>query len=265
MTPQKQVETLGKKRIHDRSRAMAEAVVSAFSQVLKEEANKHGGFLGLRHLEEIDGVFQTKLEELSEVFEKALQESKREQENLKWHAIKRPAFDRLMVRHFESLFLYVGGDELVYGDISRRVLPGFFLALNMMLGPEALKRYQNHCDEALDRVMAGKLPIDWDLVEKDANVHNVLLDAQYTIAHYFDDPQQRAAWFINIINANLAPAQAGAFDEEWVLDTAGLFKMIECLLLDLKTAVDDDVAWTHLAVRHEGSDRSKLLTIFKNI
>jgi len=264
MTPAQIAENIGTKRTHARSRAMAQAVVDAFSSLLKDEAKKHGGFLGLRHLDELDDVFHAKAEELTVVFEKALQESHREQEDLKWHSIKRPAFDRLMVKHFESLF-FAYGSGAPTGVISRRVLPGFFLALNMMLGPEAIQIYQDRCDEALDRVMGGDFPVNWDLVEKDDDVNAVVLDAQYTIAQYFEDPTQRADWFINIINSNLAPARDGAPDAYWELDQRSLFKLISHLLLDLKKAVVDDLAWTHLALRHDGADRSKLKAILRKL
>jgi hypothetical protein len=265
MTPPISTEELAQKRTRARSNAMAQAVATAFSEILRAETHKHGGFIGLRHLDELDQVFQAKAKELTKVFEKAFMDSHREQENIKWQSIKRPAFDRLMVKHFENLFFARGGTGAPHGIISRRVLPGFFLALNMMLGPEALKSYQNRCDKALDRVMGGDIPVDWNLVEKDVEVQNVILDAQYTIAHYFEDPFQRADWFIHIINANLAPATPGASDASWFLDQRALFKMIGALLLDLKKAVLNDVTWTRLAMRHEGADREKLKAILSKL
>jgi len=265
MAQKKATKDFGLERTHTRSHAMAQAVVSAFTSLLKEEAHKHGGFLGLRHLDEMEAVFQAKVGELSEVFEQALQDSHREQEDLKWNAIKRPAFDRLMVKHFENLFFSYEDNGNTHGIISRRILPGFFLALNMMLGPEAMKSYQKRCDNARDRVMGGKLPVNWDLVERDGAVRAAILDAQYTIARYFEDPFQRADWFINIINTNLAPTQDAARDTHWQLDRRSLFKLISFLLLDLKKAVIDDVAWTRLAIRHDGADRKKLHAILKKL
>ncbi|MBL4692578.1 MAG: hypothetical protein JKY92_04540 [Magnetovibrio sp.] len=265
MKTKKSLEDQGNDCTHARSRAMAEAVVAAFSGLLKDEAQKHGGFLGLRHLEDMEDVFHVKAEELSIVFEKALQDSHREQEDLKWHAIKRPAFDRLMVKHFENLFFSRGANGLPHGVLSRRVLPGFFLALNMMLGPEAITTYQVRCDEAMERVMNGKVPVDWDLVEKDPDVHAVVLDALYTIAQYFNNPFQRADWFIQIVNSNLAPARAGASDAYWRLDQRSLFKLVSNLLLDLKKAIRNDVAWTHLALRHEGANRDSLKAILRKL
>lgn len=265
MTTKKSLKELETERTHARSHTMADAVVKAFTELLKEEAKNHGGFLGLRHLEGMEDIFRAKAAELSIVFEKALQESHREQEDLKWHAIKRPAFDRLMVKNFEGLFFSRGDDGLPHGVISRRVLPGFFLALNMMLGPEAIKVYQNRCDAAMDRIMKGNVPVNWDLVERDVDVHAVVLDAQYTIAHYFDAPYQRADWFIHIINSNLATAREGASDAYWELDQRTLFKMVSSLLLDLKKAVSNEVSWTHLALRHEGADLKVLKAILRKL
>ncbi|PHS78256.1 MAG: hypothetical protein COB59_08025 [Rhodospirillaceae bacterium] len=252
-------------RTHARALEMAEAIVTAFSGLLKEQIGVHGGFVGLRHLPEVNKVFQSKTGELASVFEKAFNESKREHEDLKWHAIKRPVFDRLMVRHFESLFFRPGPDGIPTGIISRRVLPGFFLALNMMLGPVVIKDYQDRCDEALERVTGGAYPINWEAVEHDEDVNAVVLDAQFTIAHFFDDPYQRAAWFINIINSNLEPAKDGASDADWLIDQRALFKLISHLTADLKRATADDVAWTHLALRHNDADRDVLKAILQKL
>lgn len=253
------------KRTHARSLEMAEAIVTAFSGLLKEQISVHGGFVGLRHLPEVNKVFQSKTGELAAVFEKAFNESRREHEDLKWHAIKRPVFDRLMVRHFEALFFRPGPNGVTTGAVSRRVLPGFFLALNMMLGPVVIKDYQDRCDEALERVTGGAFPIDWEAVEHDEDVNAVILDAQFTIAHFFDDPYQRAAWFINIINSNLEPARDGARDAEWLIDQRSLFKLISHLLAELKRAVANDVTWTHLALRHNDADRDVLKAILKKL
>lgn len=252
-------------RTHARSLEVAETIVSAFSGLLKEQISAHGGFVGLRHLPEVNKVFQSKTEELAAIFEKAFNESKRECEDLKWHAIKRPVFDRLMVRHFESLFFRPGPNGKPTGVLSRRVLPGFFLALNMMLGPVVIKDYQDRCDKALERVTGGAYPIDWESVEHDEDVNAVVLDAQFTIAHFFDDPHQRAAWFINIINSNLEPAKDGASDAGWLIDQRALFKLISHLVAELKCAVADDVAWTHLALRHNDADRDVLKAILQKL
>lgn len=259
-------EELGQKRRHARSRAMAQAVVSAFTERLKEEAQKQGGFLSERHIEDLNTDFQAKADQLTRVFDQAFADAAREQEELKWHAIKRPAFDRLIVKRFEQLFIQRDANGVPHGTISRRILPGFFLGLNMMLGPEALERFQWRCDTAMNRIMKGRLPVDWERVDQDAEVHDVILDAQFTIAMHFEDVQHRSDWFVHIANANLAPVlYDDAPDAQWELIPRTLHVLVKNLLSDLKKAVDDNIAWQHLAERHEGADRHKIALILDRL
>lgn len=244
------------KRRHERSRMLAQAVVEAFTERLKEELMKQGGTLGQPHVEALNTEFQAKADQLTAVFEKALSETAREQEASRWHAIKRPAFDRLMVKRFEHLFIRRGDDGRIHGSVSRRVLPGFFLGLNMMLGPELLERYQKRCDEAVERVMKGTLPVDWVRVEHDDEVQKTILDAQLAIARHFEDVERRGAWFLHIINTHLAPvADEHAPDAVWEMTLPPLLEMVLCLLSDLKAVVANDVAWALLATRHPEANR----------
>lgn len=265
MTARQSDQDKAKDLTRARSRAMAQAVVSAFSTKLKAEARKHGGSLTLRHIEALDTEFQAKADQLSDVFEQAFQDAHREQEELKWHAIKRPAFDRMMVKRFEGLLFHQGADGQTHGVLSRRMLPGFFLALNMMMGPEAMSAYQRRCDQGMERVMGGRLPADWDLVDQDPDVRDVVLDAQYTIAQYFEDQEQRDSWFIHIVNTNLSPAAAGASDTHWEMSTRALHMLVNDLLSDLKDALEDDVTWTRLALRHEDADRDQVQAILDRL
>jgi len=255
-------EELGQKLRRERSRALARAVVTAFTERLKEEAAKQGGFLSQRHIDELNIEFQTKSDQLSGVFEQALLDATREQEELKWHSIKRPAFDRLMVKRFEHLLLHRGPNGIAHGVISRRMLPGFFLALHMMMGPQERERYHWRCDSAVERIMKGRIPVDWDLIDQDPDVHDIVLDAQYAIAMHFEDMSRRVDWFINITNAHLAPpAHKDAGDANWELTPRALHVLLNSLLADLSAAVSDDAAWHRLAQRHPDADRNKLALI----
>jgi len=259
-------EELGQKLRRERSRALAQAVVTAFTERLKEEAAKQGGFLSQRHIDELNIEFLAKSDQLTGVFEQALLDAAREQEELKWHAIKRPAFDRLMVKRFEHLLLHRGANGIAHGVVSRRMMPGFFLALHMMMGPQERERYHWRCDAAVERIMKGRIPVDWDLIDQDEAVHDIVLDAQYAIAMHFDDLGRRTDWFINITNSHLAPpAHKDAGDANWELTPQALIVLINSLLADLSTAVSDDGAWHRLAERHQDADRNKLAEILDQL
>lgn len=259
-------QDLTRQRTEERARALTEAVVFAFTDKLKSEINKHGGFLGLRHVDAIEAEFKAKADQLSAIFAKAFDDAAREQEELRWFSIKRPAFDRLIVKRFEHLLMFHGADGKLHGAISRRLLPGFFLALHMMLGPEAMEAYHRRSDEAVARIMKGKLPINWDLVDRDAEIQDIMLDAQFSIAQHFEDAKRRFAWFIHIANSHMAPATDTQGEEAtWELSHRSLHMLVNGLLSDLKTAVQDDRAWKRLAKRHPGADRHKLEFILERL
>jgi len=259
MSAEKTPEVISRERARERANAMAQAVVSAFSAKLKDETRRHGGFLGLRHIDQLDAEFQAKADHLSQIFEHAFQDVQREQEELRWYSIKRPAFDRLIVKRFEDALIRRNGNGQEKGVLSRCMLPGFFLALNMMLGPEAMADFQQRCETAKRRLMAGHTREDWDLLNQDAEVHDVMLDAEYAIALHFENTPHRKKWFTTIINANLAPTTNDQdLETPWQLSHPAMHVLINMLLGDLKQAVADDVAWRHLAERHLGADRHLL-------
>lgn len=249
---------------HKRSRAMAQAVVSAFTERLQEEAAKQGGYLSQEHIKQLDIEFQAKADQLTSVFEQAFQDAAREQQELKWNAIKRPAFDRLIVKRFEHLFVHRGDDGVLHGCLSRRMLPGFFLALNMMLGPDALKKLHNRCDNTVERLMKGRLPVDWNFVDQDASILEIILDAQYAITMHFEDTQRRSVWFAQIVNSHLAPpAHEDAEDAGWELSHRALHLLLNSLMSDLSKAVNDDVAWRQFKGRHPEAVRNTIAVILE--
>jgi hypothetical protein len=136
----------------------------------------------------------------------------------------------------------------------------------MMLGPDAMEAYHRRSDEAVTRIMKGKLPINWDLVDRDAEIQDIMLDAQFSIAQHFEDAKRRFAWFIHIANSHMAPATDTQGEEAtWELSHRSLHMLVNGLLSDLKTAVQDDRAWKRLAKRHPGTDRHKLEFILERL
>lgn len=270
MTVPRQPKSIVAQRAEERAQALAEAVVEAFTAKLRVEIEKHGGFLGIRHLDTVEAEFKAKSKQLSHAFAMALEDAAREQEELRWHAIKRPAFDRLMVKRFEHLLMHPGANGQVEGAISRRLLPGFFLALNMMLGPEALATYQRRSDKAVERVMAGQIPIDWDRVNTDGEIFDLIIDAQYAVAHHFEDPPKRFQWFIQVANSHMAPAPKNDGPKDnaegaWELTHRSLHLLINSLLADLRAVAANDAAWKRFLTRHKGADRDTLRALLERL
>lgn len=258
---------LTREKNHARSRAMAEAVITAFAATLKSEARKRGGFLTLPDLDELNVSFQEKISELTKVFEYSFNDAAREQEDLKWQQIKRPAFDRLMVKRFADHFMVKDDEGVPHGTFSRRILPGFFLALNMVLGPDAMEEFHSRCDAIMARVMKGIVPVDWDLLDHNEDMNDVFLDAQLAILWQFADAQKRADWFIKLVNANLAPAHENAPQVEayWELDHRSFLILINGLLSDLQQALNEPQAWKRLKRRNPDIQKAEILEILDRL
>ena len=250
-----------------RSRAMAETVISAFTEALKGEARKRGGFLTLPDIEELDIAFREKTAELTEVFEMSFNDAAREQEELKWNQIKRPAFDRLMVKRFDHMFMVKDREGVPHGTFPRRFLQAFFLTLNMLLGPDAIENFHKRSDEIMERVMKGIIPVDWDLLDQNNDMQEVILDAQLAIAWQFADAKKRAKWFIQLVNANLAlaPENAPQVEANWEMDHRSFLKLINALLHDLKVVSGDAQEWKNLKRRHPDTNHAELMLILEQL
>ena len=257
MTTPKAPKELSQQRRHARSRALAQAVVAAISERLQDELEKNNGHLTIHNVRQLNTDFLEKTAQLTGLFELAMMESEREQDQLKWSSVKRPPFERLLVKRFESLLYHREPDGHLRGSISRRLLPGFFVTVNMMIGLEKLEFYHKRSEMALDRVMKGRLPVNWDLVDSDPEIHDIILDAQLTIAESFANTKQRLEWFLHIVNANLGPAKPGARDEDWELGPRTAHHLMHSLLQDLKKALTDDLAWRHLLERNPDANRTQ--------
>ena len=62
---------------------------------------------------------------------------------------KRDPFTRILVSYFSNLFGYEPKRSLAEGALSRRMLPGFFVAVRLMIGGKTYDSYREQCDEQL--------------------------------------------------------------------------------------------------------------------
>ena len=134
------------------SKALAEAVVSSFVDRLIAEATRKGGYLTVRDLQEMNREFEKKAEALQAVFEKSFEDYVRARERAAWDRARDYPFDRQMVERFAHLFPESSDLSRNQVFISRRMLPGFFIATTMMLGPEVIEDFQERCRAILHRL-----------------------------------------------------------------------------------------------------------------
>lgn len=109
------------------------------------------------------------------------------------------AFHRLMVSHFEHLLPQHRGDP----GVPREILPGFFRALDMMLGVETVENYHDRCQTIVDRVRAERgADFRWPAVYNDPETRELLIEPLIVMASYFDDIDRRVVWFVDLVNGH---------------------------------------------------------------
>lgn len=225
----------------EQSRVIAQTVVGSFVDRMKAEAQRKGGHLSLDDIESLDQEFAQKTQALEVLFEKTFQEyarafSKQSDEERRHHP-----FDRLMVGAIERVLSGGKGPSVEKGGISRRILPGFFMAVNMMMGPDVMAEYRLKAGTIFDRVnKGGANGPDWNKFTSDPEARTLRLDALVDMAVHFANPDKRAAWFMGLINDHMAPAEADpGTDPDWSLGRPAYERLIDSLFSDLMAAIND--------------------------
>ena len=112
----------------------------AWCGLTETEAKAKGGHLTVQDMENMQADFDIQAQALSGALEKSFEVYVKARERSVWDSQRNFPFDRLMVKKFAPLFK--DGAQLGRDDICRRMLPGFFVALGMMLGPDVVEEYQ---------------------------------------------------------------------------------------------------------------------------
>lgn len=146
-------------------------------------------------------------------------------------------FGRLLVRRFASMFIE-NADDTDPDDkiLSRRILPGFFVAVDMMLGPECVEEYQRRCHDIIRRLTDGdKAGLSWDDFYADPEANNLVLDAQIKMALHFREIDKRIMWLTTLINNHVGslthqPVGRAITQRETTVLLSLLFKDLSTLL-----------------------------------
>ena len=235
--------------------ALAEAVVASFVERLKAEARRKGGTLTMEDLEALEREFQKKTKALQALFEQSFEEHVRTGEPARREHTRRNPFERLMVQRISHMF--ADGDAPLGEDnvVSRRMLPGFLMVMNMMLGTEAVARYRERCAGIVERVRGGRDDdASWDEMLADAEANEVVFDAQVAIALQFQDPEIGTTWMVDLVNGYLRPPDdapgEGGDAAAWEFTEGACRRVLGALLSDLKQTLSTDGGRRALAERY---------------
>lgn len=235
------------------SQALAEAVVSSFLDRLTEEASRKGS-LTVADIKTMDAELRQKTEALRRVFERSFDDFAEARRMADWDKVRSYAFGRIVVKKFSHLF--AEGAALGQAEaLSRRILPAFFLALNMILGPESVDSFQQRARRIVERLREQKgAAFRWDDVYRDTAADGLALETQIHVCLVFDEFQRRQEWLMNLIDSHLAPPQAGRDDDpaaqKWRLTELSFHVLMDAFLADLRTVVGTEAGYEAMARKH---------------
>ena len=124
--------------------------------------------------------------------------------------------------------------------VTRHVLPGFFMALDKMIGPDEMEKFQARCRVVVHRLSKGEeSELDWVELYVDAEARKVCFDALVMFAPYFEEITKRSEWFLPLVNNNLAS------DVGWELTDGGFHNLIGEMFSELRDELADTDAAQH--------------------
>ena len=227
------------------SQALAQTIVSTFTDQLKLEAQRHGGFLTVSDISQLSEKFDRKRGQLEKVFQQSFEQFVRARERAVFDHARAYPFDRLIVNTFEELFLQERARSDAGDAVTRRVLPGFFLSMDMMIGKDMVEEFQERCRKIVARLSRGQeQSFNWQMLYDDMEAKDVCLDALVAFAPYFEDWPKRRDWFLPLINGNLDAA------DDWELTAGGFANLIGTMFWGLNSGLADTQARAALEKRH---------------
>ncbi len=251
------------------SRALAETVVASLVERLLAEARRKGGTLSLDDLHALARELQGKTETLQAIFQESFEAYVRAREHGTWEQSREFLFDRLIVRKFAHLFPQDQATKLGGGIISRRMLPGFFIALGMMLGEEVVQSYQERCRRIIERLTDPETDeLDWYWAYDDDEANAVVLEALAAMAFYFDSLEKRVGWFVELVNDHLAPAdlkREGDDAATWMFTHHDFMRFLKALFRDLREAMETEIGRLRITRMHGAEACAKLADIMARI
>lgn len=217
---------------------IASTMIGHFATRLELEAHKAGGGLDAEAIRALaDRFIGEELHRFGAVFQRSFDQCGKERDTRNWEASRGHPFDRILTKRFAHLLLPRQGDDGGIGLLSRRMMPGFSLALDKMIGPAVYRQCQNKSRDILDRHPAGG-GTDWNGVYRDAETAALVADVLVLIARCFANFAHRRAWFIEMVNTHLAPSAGEPLDIHWRLSEYGFAELMRALFADIRKTAE---------------------------
>jgi hypothetical protein len=244
------------------SRMLVETIVGTFTARLKSEASKRGGHLTTADIDRIARDLEGKRSQLEAVFRRTFENYVQARARAAFDHAREFPFDRLIVNTFADLFSLRRADLDGDNRVTRKVLPGFFMALDRMLPPERLSEYQERCRKILGRIAGGdERVLDWGALYADGEAQILLIDALAALAPYFESFEKRRNWFLPLVNDNLQVDD----EDDWELTPRGFVNLTLAMFTPLRAELRDIAGRARMMERYGAADCQNLQRIVDKI
>ncbi len=241
--------------ITEGSRLLVDTIVATFTDRLKSEAAKRGGQLSAADIDRLAGELDGKRAQLEAVFRSTFESYVRARERAAFDHARQFPFDRLIVNTFAELFTPQRADIDGLDRVTRKVLPGFFMALDRMVPPEKLEEFQERCRKVVALISSGEERVmDWRALYDHPDAKQLLIDALAAFAPYFEDLDKRRQWFLPLVNDNLQVDP----DDDWSLTADGFYNMALAMFMPLKRELEEAAGRLRMMNRHSAIDCIRL-------
>ena len=179
---------------------------------------------------------------------------------------RRGGYWRLIVEQFAQLFAIQpsSGSALM----SRRMLPGIFMAIDVILGPKQRSLY-----DVRAREIEG--PYEPGLETGLSAANKLAMDLLVQVAESFSPYESRARWFINMVNGHVAPVSQtslSAVDEHnpvqgeiRPMTNIDLKIFLRTLFVDLRFNIESAPRRAILEVRHDAKTIATVRDVLREV
>ncbi len=262
---------MGEDPVAGESDVLAYTVLDDFIDWAKSQAARTDRPLSSETLDDLVSSYKETASEaallrFTDGFETAL----RKLEKIIINETRQHPFDRILVQRFSSLFFGRGIDGPYGRVLSRRVLPGFFIAFEELAGRDLFQRSQIACREIVQsKIDEALLGFTWRLVYEDDGSNRLVDDMLAAVAVQFADFDQRLEWLYETISSHLPPDDDPAYahegEEGWSFDEKDIREILKGLFKPIKGSLQTDAGKIEIKERYEDEGRKALVSLMDHL
>ncbi len=254
-----------------RCRFIAETYLDWFLEYVDGEARRKDTDAGGHKLEDLRDLaerFRKSQRSAPALFKNSFFSCNQARLNSAWKDHRDDHFVRLLVEQILPLFVEEGGPELERGGLSRKMLPGLFNAIVLIVGTGTLEDFQRRSFMTVQRLRedAGA-EFEWDDFFNDPEARRVLIRILADLAHSFDDFTQSREWFIGVVNKNYFGGEDGARPgvPEWRFDEKQFATFARYFFVPLVEAMASDEDRAYIAGRFDDAGLDQIENFLERI